>query len=137
MSATRPDRAYTLRRAAGLEPNASSYEPWSDELSLGDASLLHSRFRAQLIRRRDALLDIEDRRRRWHPRADGTVEIKARPASVVVAGRGTDRDAGAPKLLLGLGDDLDDADFFALTIPEAKSLVARVQSALDGLQLSG
>jgi hypothetical protein len=131
------DRAYTLRRAAGLEPNASLFDPWTDELSLGDASLLHSRFRAQILRRRDAVLELERGRQRWHPRADGTVEITARPAAVVVAGRGTEREAGVPKLLLGLGDNVDDADYFALTIAEAKSLVARVQSALDGRRLSG
>jgi hypothetical protein len=131
------DRGRTLRRAAGLEPNPAYDESWHEEFAFGDAALLHSRSRASLIRRRDLLLQIEESRRRWHPRADGKVEVRARPAAVITADMGAVTDSAAPLVLLGLGDDLDDADFFALSIPEAKALVARVQHALDGLQLSG
>jgi hypothetical protein len=132
------DRGRTLRRAAGLEPGWVDHSPWDDELSVGDVSFLHSRYRARLIARRDLLLDVRHGQQRWQPRGDGQVEVQARPATVVAAGRGAASDAlNRPLLLIGLGDDLDDAEFFALTIPEAKSLVARVQSALDGLQLSG
>jgi hypothetical protein len=131
------DRGYALRRAAGLEPSWIDNGYWSDEMTLGDVSLLHSGFRARLLARRDLLFDIERGRRRWNPRPDGTAEIQARPAAVIAAGPGTARDTTTPLVLLGLGDHLDDADFFALTVPEAKSLVARVQHTLDGLKLSG
>lgn len=126
------DRARSLRSAAGLEPSSLPHELWSDEMALGDVSLLHSNYRAQLIRRRDSILEFEERRRTWKPRDDGTVEVKARPAEVVVAGRAAVVGSAAPMLLLGLGEDVEHADFFSLTIAEAKSLVARVQHALDG-----
>jgi hypothetical protein len=131
------DRGRALRRAAGLQVEQTSDRTWGDELAVGDASLLHSSVRASLIARRNALLAIDRVGRRWHPRADGKVEVRARPAAVITAGMGAVSDTASPMMLLGLGDDLDDADFFALTIPEAKSLVARVQHALDGLKLSG
>jgi hypothetical protein len=126
------DRGRTLRRAAGLETGwVDGGSAWDDELCIGDVSFLHSRFRARLIARRDLYLEIERDRRNWNPRADGRVEVRARPVDVVTATRAPVSDGSASVLLIGLGDDVDHADFFVLTIAEAKSLVARVQGALD------
>jgi hypothetical protein len=33
--------------------------------------------------------------------------------------------------MIGLGDSVEDADYFALSIPDARELVRRVQNALD------
>ena len=49
---------------------------------------------------------------------------------VVVAGKGTVTEGSRAMVILGLGDELDDASFFCFTIPDAHELVHRVQHAL-------
>ena len=49
---------------------------------------------------------------------------------VVVAGKGTVTEGSRAMVILGLGDELDDARFFCFTIPDAHELVHRVQHAL-------
>jgi hypothetical protein len=126
------DRGRNLWRAAGLEPDPPS---WPELLPLGDPALLHSRSRAHVVQRRDWLLEVAGRRRTWSlAETDGTssrVEVRAAPTKVVYAVKGVLPDTGRATVLIGFGEHVDDADFVALTVPEAHELVRRVQSALD------
>jgi len=129
-SASCADRARTLRSAAGLEPEHRSWgDGGFDELVLGDATLLHSSYRKQICRRRDYLAAYAPRPR-ITPLPDGRrAQVRAEPAKAVVAAKGL---VGARVyLILGLGDSIDDAAFFALSVPEARALVSIVQDALD------
>jgi hypothetical protein len=47
-----------------------------------------------------------------------------------MAGKGTVAEGSRSMVILGLGDELDDASFFWLTIPDAHELVQRVADAL-------
>ena len=129
------DRGRSLRRAAGLEPEripgSSGYWP----LSFGDAALLHSSYRAQLVAHRDLKLDLAGRRRTWSVAGSddrGTrIEVRASPTKVVYAVKGVLLDSGRATVIVGFGEQVDDADFVDLTVPDAHELVRRVQLALD------
>jgi len=125
------DRGRSLRRAAGLEPDVDA---WSEPFSLGDPALLHSSFRASLVVRRDWMLELAGRRRTWSvAETDGErarVEVRAEPTKVVHAVKGVLADSGRATVLVGFGDQLEDTDFVALTVPDAHDLVRRVQLAL-------
>ena len=127
------DRGRSLRSAAGLEPDVIDPYSWGTHpLTVGDPALLHSRFRSGLVAQRDALLEIESRRRKWSMLDDGrTARVHAAPVKVVVAGKGIVAEGNRATVLVGLGDHLDDASFFALSIPDAHELVRMVQHALD------
>ncbi len=135
------DRGRSLYRAAGLEPEDGMSR--DGPMPLGDPSLLHSSFRATLVVQRDHMLEIAARRRTWSVTAtDGnklSVEVRARPTSVVHAVKGIRTDSGRAEVFIGFGERVEDADFVALTVPDAHELVRRVQLALDaGLpKLSG
>ena len=126
------DRGSSLRSAAGLDPEEIDPYAWSrGPLSLGDPALLHSRCRSGLIAHRDAVLAVENRYRKWSLNDDGrTARVSAAPVKVVVAGKGTVTEGSRAMVILGLGDELDDARFFCFTIPDAHELVHRVQHAL-------
>ena len=126
------DRGYSLRSAAGLDPEAIDPYAWSrGPVSVGDPALLHSRCRSGLIAHRDAVLEVENRYRKWSLLDDGhTARVSAAPVKVVVAGKGTVTEGSRAMVILGLGAELDDANFFCLTIPDAHELVRRVQHAL-------
>lgn len=126
------DRGWSLRNAAGLVPDDRWHSPWRDEVALGDASLLHSDVRTGLIARRDALVEIERRRRPWSILADGrTATLRVAAVKVVAAAKGVIAGGHRAVVTIGLGGDLDDATFFALSIPDAYELVRMVQRALD------
>jgi hypothetical protein len=59
-----------------------------------------------------------------------TARVSATPVKVVVAARGTVTEGSRAMVILGLGDELDDASFFCLTIPDAHELVHKVHDAL-------
>lgn len=126
------DRGRSLWRAAGLES-----DPWScpDTLLLGDPALLHSGMRAHLVMRRDVMLEVAGRRRTWSvAETDGTsarVAVRAAPTKVVYSVKGVAADTGRATVLIGFGEQVDDAHFVALTVPDAHELVRRVQLALD------
>ena len=126
------ERGRSLRRAAGLDPEEGS---WSEPLSLGDPALLHSRFRASLVAQRDRMLEIAGRRRTWsvvgNDGASARVEVRAEPTKVVHTVKGVLADTGRATVLIGFGEQLEDAEFVALTVPDAHELVRRVQLALD------
>jgi hypothetical protein len=124
------DRGRSLRRAAGLEAAGMSRYLWpSDSTPLADPAFLHSAFRSRLMAHRDVVLRIDGSRRRWSILDDGRMaSINAAPVKAVVAAK----DAAGTRalVLLGLGQGMDDADFFALTIPDAHDLVRIVRQAL-------
>lgn len=128
------DRGRSLRAAAGLVPEEREPFMWSYEpFSLGDAALLHSRVRVGLIAHRDALEKFENDRRPWSLLGDGrTAAVRAAPVKAVVAAKGVVAEGARALVLVGLGDNLDDARFFALSIPDAYDLVRMVQRALEG-----
>ena len=57
--------------------------------------------------------------------------MRAAPMKLVVAGKGIVAEGTRATVVVGLGDNLDDADFFSLSIPDAHELVRLVQHALD------
>ena len=127
------DRARTLRRAAGLEPE--DHGGWSDVSVLGEPALLHSSTRARLVDQRDYLLDVAERRRTWSVvGTDGRsvrVDVRAQTTKVVHSSKAVLRDSGRAVVLVGFGAHLEDAEFFSLTVPDAHDLVQQVQAALD------
>jgi hypothetical protein len=128
------DRARTLYRAAAFAPD----DPWagySDRFVFGDVAFLCSAHRADLIRRRDWLLDVAARRCTWSvEECDGRtafVRVQARPSKPFTALKARLSDAGRGVVIVGFGDHYDDADYLSLTIPDAHDLVRMVQRALD------
>ena len=97
--------------------------------------VLHSRFRASLVTQRDRMLEVAGRRRTWSVvRGNGVsarVEVRVAPTKVVHAVKGVLADTGRATVLIGFGDQVEDADFVALTVPDAHELVRTVQLALD------
>jgi hypothetical protein len=108
---------------------------WFDPAEVGDPSLLHSFTRARLADQRDHLLDVAERRRTWSVvGTDGRtvrVDVRARPTRVVHSTKAVLRDSGRAIVLVGFGEQLDDAEFLSLSIPDAHDLVRQVQAALD------
>ena len=104
---------------------------------VGDVFLLHSTFRKSLIERRERLLEMIDERRAsdrlHHPIAniDGNrIEFRSRPVTVRWATKGTSAD-GRTSVSLALGDRLADMEILALSIPDARRLIAALESALN------
>ena len=126
------DRGWTLGNAADLIPEVTD-SPWQDDqVELGDARLLHSRIRSQLITRRDSLHRYDEQHRPWSVRDDGhSTEVRARRVKALVAAKGLEGDTPRALVMIGLGDDIEDASFFGLSIPDARHLVTMVQRALD------
>ena len=124
------DRARGLRRAAGLEPDyTSDVLQHRDEWSLGDAALLHSASRARLCMRRERLVSMKPRHT-WTMLPDGRrAQVEAAPVKAVATAKGL--VGTRAMLLVGLGEELEDASFFALTIPDAHDLARMLRSALD------
>jgi len=125
------DRGRSLKDAAGL--GAPFVERWFSyrEMALGDATLLHSRFRAGIIEQRDALIDLDRARKNYSLLEDGrTAQVRTTPVKPVTATKAT-FGSGRLLLVIGLGTDLDDASFFSLNIPDAHDLVHMVRAALD------
>jgi hypothetical protein len=129
-------RGRTLRRAAGLEVDADDPQPPWRPIPLGDPALLHSRYRAALVRHRDVLLGIACKRRTLAvERTDGRVaqlRVNAQPSKVVGASKGVYEGESRAVVIVGFGDDPGRADYYALSVPEAHELIRVVQDALDG-----
>jgi hypothetical protein len=122
------DRGRSLQRAAGLEPDRGSWS-WSSHPALGDPELLHSRYRAELLARRDLLVGIASAGRQWSPSNDGTAHVRTHRVKPLVATKGS---IGARAMIIaGFGDDLDDATFYSFSITEARDLLLMLQDALD------
>jgi hypothetical protein len=126
------DRGRTLRRAAGLRCSADDDARWRGVLPLGDPSLLHSRWRASLIHQRDTLAQALDARRTFTRDADGqTAHLRTTARRPLGACKGVLAQGNRVMIVVGFGEELDDADFVALTVPDAHDLVRQLQAALD------
>jgi hypothetical protein len=128
-------RGRTLRRAAGLDVDADDPAPPWHPLPLGDATLLHSRYRAGLIRRRDILLDIARERRTFSIESIDTraaqIRLNAQRVTLAGAWKGVIAAEGRAAVVVGFGDDPERARYVMLSIPDARDLVRLVQQALD------
>jgi hypothetical protein len=105
-------------------------------LVLDDPRLLHSEYRAHIIRQRDEWiaicrrrLDEEEASRPIRVIDNGKVCIRAAQLPPLIATK-TLLPTGALTVVVGFGHDHDEANLFALTIPEARRLVALVERAL-------
>lgn len=133
------ERGRSIRTAAGLIPAVQTVRGiFSSEhvIKLGEVSLLHSRTRAELVKRRDAM-------RTFHPELavatppphrlpDGrTIEVHARPARAVVVASGVIAETNRRQLMIGLGEEVTGAEYFALSVPDAYDLLHRLVDELD------
>lgn len=126
------DRGRSLRSAAGLESDAKMSFSWDAQLTLGDPTLLHSRFRRGLITQRDVHLKLMGDRHSRLVSSDGrTAMVQAEATAVVAVAKCAVEGGERIAMLLALGTDLDDANFYALSVPDARELVHKLQRALD------
>lgn len=129
------DRGRALRSAAGLFPDAALIRyDYSDELALGDAGLLHSRYRKSLIGRRDARIRLTAQLAQRSPvvAADGDrLVVAAESIAVLGAAKSLPVDGERLGVCIVLGEDLDRATVYDLSIPDAHKLVSCLQAALN------
>ncbi len=127
------DRARTLYRAADValdrDPNAHLRDP----LPFGDVALLHSHRRAAIVDAREQRRLLALRRRTLTvDSSEGHVSYLTltHPARALTAMKALDDD-GRANVVIGFGDRLDDADYLALTVPDAHDLAHMLAHALD------
>jgi hypothetical protein len=105
-----------------------------DAVPLGSVALLHSKMRKHLIMSRDAILRVERERRRWSLAPDGqTVACRAARAGPLAVTRAHDAEADQAFVLVALGGpgvELDEADLYALSLPDARRLFEMLRQAL-------
>jgi hypothetical protein len=128
-------RGRSLRSAAGLFPDADLADyTYSDELALGDAGLLHSRYRKSLVIQRDIRLGVTPARAQYSPviALEGNRLIVAvEPIAVLGAAKSLPIEGERHGICIVLGTELDNATCYALSIPDARKLVNCVQAALN------
>jgi hypothetical protein len=128
-------RGRSLRNAAGLFPHADlAFFVKSDEPALGDAGLLHSRFRKALVTQRDIRLDMAAGREERSPvvaRDGARLVVTVEPIEVLGAAKSLPLDGERLGICIMLGTELDDARCYAVSIPDAHKLVHCLQAALD------
>jgi hypothetical protein len=129
------DRGDSVRGAAGLVPDTIWPDRWNyDALPLGSIALLHSKMRRLLITDRDARLRVEREQRRRTLSPDGrSVACRAARVGPLVVTRGRDEIADQAVVLVALGGpgvELDEADLYGLSLPEAVRLVEMLRRAL-------
>jgi hypothetical protein len=129
------DRGRSLRAAADLFPDADLADyTFSDELALGDAGLLHSRFRKSLVIQRDTRLDITAEREQRSPVVafDGNrLVVAVEQIAVLGAAKSLPVDGERLGICILLGTELDKAKCYDLSIPDAHKLIYCLQAALD------
>lgn len=129
--------AAALHRALNLPP-VDSDDNWHDlsNLWLPDTQLLHSSARVWILRARTSAMQVCEtlardaaERRPMQFLPGGKVQIKARPVAPFAAFRTPDT-TGRHTVVTVFGD-LDDPEVFALSVPDARRLIAMLQRALD------
>ena len=132
------DRGRSIRSAGGLFPDADLADYTfiqDDALALGDAELIHSRYRQQLITQRDLRMRYSDERRQQRPPVvsldGGNMVLSMEPITVLGAGKSLALDGERVGICIMLGDELNDATCYALSVPDAHKLVQCVQRALN------
>jgi hypothetical protein len=105
-------------------------------LVVADARLLHSLRRSEIANQRDEWIQVsrkhlaaEHERRPIRPLANGQVALRAVELPPLLAVT-TVAPHGRRNVVVGFGHDHDDAALFALSVPEARRLIALVERAL-------
>ena len=131
------DRGHSIRVAAGLVPESVDRYSFLEAMPLGSTALLHSKTRRLLISWRDASLRVERERRRWTLSPDGTsIACRAARVGPLAVTRGHDPESDQTMVLVALGGpgaELDEADLYALSRPEARRLVEMLRRTLGPL----
>ncbi len=126
------DRGRSLMRALGPLPEPSWFWAWGDPQPLGDADLLHSSYRAGLIRQRDALARIDEGRKPWTVSPDErTARVRTELVRPVMAAKGLLDGTSRALVTIGLGRHIDDANYYAMSIPSVHDLIVMLQRALE------
>jgi hypothetical protein len=128
------DRGRSLRSVAGLFPDADLIDYVNcEELALGDAELLHSRYRKNLTIQRDAEL-AATADAKGSPVVsfdDGRLVVAAETIAVLGASKSLPVKGERLGICIVLGTELDSARCYDLSIPDAHKLVYCLQAALD------
>ena len=130
-----------IAAAMGFVPDPSdphAGDQFHDSIALGDVGLLHSRTRRVLLTRRNDAIYVAERieasseaARLVRQRPDGNFRITADETGVVAAVKAI-AVSGQAHVTLIFGSSIEDPTHaIALTIPDARTLVAKMQAALD------
>ena len=131
------NRGRSLRAAADLLPDLDLIDfavTVTDELALGDAALLHSRFRRRLLMQRDARLRGTAERDRGSPVVSlgrDQLIVAVEPVAVLGAAKSLPVDGERLGICVMLGTELNHSKCYELSIPDARKLVDCLQAALD------
>jgi len=127
------DRGRTLYRAGDFALDCDPRAHLRDPLAF-DAAFLHSQRRAALISAREHRQEVALSRRTISIEArEGRpphLSVKTRPSRALTAMKGLSPERRAI-IVVGFGDQLDDAEYLSFTIPDAHDLVHMLQHALD------
>jgi hypothetical protein len=126
------DRGRTLYRAGDFAHDCDPRAHLHDPLAF-DVAFLHSHRRAALISAREQRREVALTRRTVSIESSegrAHMAVKARPTRAVTAMKALSDEQRAI-VVVGFGDELDDADYLSLTIPDAHDLVHMLQHALD------
>jgi hypothetical protein len=128
-------RGRTLRIAADLFPNDHLLRHiFPGELALDDAALLHSSYRRDLVRRRDMTPSVPPVDALGSPIVsfDGNrLVVAAVPTAVLGAAKSLPVEGERQGICIVLGNELETADCYDVSIPDAHKLVHCLQRALD------
>jgi len=138
--------ARKMATTLGFRPESRFGEPvgWDQDqgVYIRNAALLTSPCRKELISQREgvnkSILEQEERQRLKRPmvRSGDQVRMRLVEANYALAAR-TRLESGRQVVVLGLGGTSHDPDqMFALSIPEARRLLAGMQCAVDSLPLA-
>jgi hypothetical protein len=129
------DRGRSVRAAADLFPDADLTDYiYSGELALGDAGLLHSRYRKSLVLQRNTRLGVAAECEQSSPviALDGDrLVVAVEPIAVLGAAKSLPVNGERLGICIVLGTELDNAKCYDLSIPDAHKLVYCLQAALD------
>jgi len=137
--------ARKMATTLGFRPESRYDEPvgWDQDAGVyvRDATLLTSRCRKELISQRESanqlILEDEERRRQMRPmlRSGNKVRMRLVETDYAMSAR-TSVESGRQVVVLGLGGTRDDPDdMYALSVPEARRLLAGMQRAVDSLPM--
>jgi hypothetical protein len=129
------DRGRSLRIAADLFPADHLIgHVFPGDLALDDAALLHSCYRKGLVMRRDTrrAVAVEDAQRSPVVSYDGNqLVVAAQPVAVLGAAKSLPVEGERQGICIILGTELDNAECYDVSIPDAHKLVQCLQVALD------
>jgi hypothetical protein len=127
------DRGRTLYRAGDFAFDCDPRAHLRDPLAF-DAAFLHSQRRAVLISTRDHWREVALSRRTISIESrEGRpphLSVRTRPTRALTVMKGLSTEQRAI-IAVGLGDQIDDAEYLSFTIPDAHDLVHMLQRALD------